>query len=97
MTPKDDSQAASQGMTDLEREVASNEKTEGDGSGGEDVRVARRHGIWTVSKAGVFVGDYHDPDAAMAAAAQAHHHEDDGDGNGELADPWQRSGEDAGR
>ena len=97
MTSQEDRGTASQMMTDLERQVAENDKTKSDSSGVDDIRVGKRHGIWTVSKAGVFVGDYHDPEAAMAAAAQAHLHEDEGDGNSELADPWQPSEEEAGR
>jgi hypothetical protein len=56
----------------------------------DHVRVAKRHGIWTVTEAGFFVGDYHDPDAALSAAEQARHR---GTGSGEasdVADPWQR-------
>jgi hypothetical protein len=93
MTSQDDTEAQSHMMTDLERQVAENEQTESDGSGIGDIRVIKRHGIWTVSKAGVFVGDYHDPEAAMAAAAQAHTDENNGDDDGEVADPWQRSEE----
>jgi hypothetical protein len=82
--------------TDLERGVAAGEHT-GDGvSGSDDVRVAKRHGIWTVTKAGVFVGDYHDPEAAMAAAAQTRPREHEGGEDGGVADPWQRSEEEAG-
>lgn len=97
MTSHENRGTALQMMTDLERQVAENEKTESDGFGIDEIRVAKRHGIWTVSKAGVFVGDYHDPEAAMAAAAQAHTDENNGDENGEVADPWQRSEEEAGR
>jgi hypothetical protein len=97
MTPQDEREAASHSMTDLERQVADHETTQSDGSGGNNVRVDERHGIWTVSKAGVFVGDYLDPEAAMAAAAQARPHRDEGDGHGELADPWQQSKEEADR
>jgi hypothetical protein len=79
-------------MTDLERQVAGSEP-EGRGDSGSDaVRVAKRHGIWTVSAAGAFVGDYHDPEAAIAAAAQARHPGQGGEDNG-VADPWQRSDE----
>ena len=56
----------------------------------DHLRVTKRHGIWTVTNSGVFVGDYHDPEAAHSAAAQARHR---GPGSGEagnVADPWQR-------
>ena len=64
-------------------------KQVGDGTR-DHVRVEKRHGIWTVTEAGSFVGDYHDPDAALSAAEQARHR---GPGSGEasdVADPWQR-------
>jgi hypothetical protein len=78
------------GMTDLERRVASSEHASGGDmgdTGAGDVRVAERHGIWTVSAAGHFLGDYLDEKAALAAAAQARSH---GAGGG-TADPWQRA------
>jgi hypothetical protein len=81
---------AGPGRTDLERRVAASEHASGGDTGG-DVRVVARHGIWTVSAAGTFLGDYLDEEAALAAAAQAR-------GQGEIggaADPWQRAGEDA--
>ncbi len=49
------------GTTDLERRVASSEHASGGDmgdTGAGDVRVAERHGIWTVSAAGHFLGDY---------------------------------------
>lgn len=77
--------------TDPERRLAAS------GHGGIDaqddhIRVAERHGIWTVTAAGVFIGDYHDPDAARAAAGQARNR---GGGDGDVADPWQRFEEEA--
>jgi hypothetical protein len=78
-------------MSDLERQVAANGKTGRGASGGNDVHVAKRHGIWTVSKGGVFVGDYHDPEAAIAAAAQAQDRENKVGEDVGMTDPWQRS------
>ena len=56
----------------------------------DHVRVANRRGIWTVTEAGVFVGDYHDPEAALSAAAQARHRGPGSGEAGDVADPWQR-------
>ena len=84
---------AGAGMSDLERQVAANEETGRGASGGNDVQVAERHGIWTVSKGGVFVGDYHDPEAAIAAATQAQDRENQVGEDIGMADPWQRSEE----
>jgi hypothetical protein len=82
------------GMTDLERQVDTNEET-GRGVSGRDVQVAERHGIWTVSKGGVFVGDYHDREAAIAAAATAQDRANQVGEDVGMADPWQRSEEEA--
>jgi hypothetical protein len=82
------------GTTDLERRVASSEHASGGDmgdTGAGDVRVAERHGIWTVSAAGHFLGDYLDEEAALAAAAQARGRGEDGG----AADPWQRAEADA--
>jgi hypothetical protein len=57
--------------TDLERRVLAHEHSADDGRGTDHVQVAERHGIWTVTKEGAFVGDYHEPEVAHAAAAQA--------------------------
>ena len=83
------------GPTDLERQVAASEHTSCGAERGNDVRVAERHGIWTVTTAGAFVGDYHDPEAAIAAAAQARHRGQDGEEVSDVADPWQRFEEEA--
>jgi hypothetical protein len=58
-------------LTGLERRVLAQEHTVDDGRGTDHVQVAERHGIWTVTKEGAFVGDYHEPEVAHAAAAQA--------------------------
>lgn len=75
--------------TDLERRVAAGEHDAGGDTGVEtgadDVCVAERHGIWTVSAAGGFVGDYRDEEAARAAAAQARRRE----AGGGAGDPVQ--------
>lgn len=76
--------------TDLERRVAESEHASGGDAGG-DVRVIARHGIWTVSAGGTFLGDYLDEEAALAAAAQARGRGEDGG----AADPWQRAEADA--
>jgi hypothetical protein len=81
---------AAPGTTDLERQVAGSEHASGGDTGG-DVRVVARHGVWTVSAAGTFLGDYLDEEAALAAAAQARGHGEDGG----AADPWQRAETDA--
>jgi hypothetical protein len=73
--------------TDLERQVAASEHASGADTGG-DVRVVARNGIWTVSAAGTFLGDYLDEEAALAAAAQACGRGEDGG----TADPWQNAG-----
>ncbi len=57
----------------------------------DGIRVAGRHGIWTVTSSGVFVGDYHDPQVALAAAAQVRHRGHGGGKAGDMADPWHRS------
>jgi hypothetical protein len=80
---------AGPGTTDLERRVAASEPAPGGNTGAGGVRVVARHGIWTVSAAGDFVGDYLDEEAALAAAAQARGRGEDGG----AADPWQRAGE----
>jgi hypothetical protein len=62
-------------------------------AGGEirdHVRVEKRHGIWTVTEAGIFVGDFHDPEAALSAAAQTRHRGPGSGQAGDVADPWQR-------
>lgn len=56
----------------------------------DHVRVTKRHGIWTVTEAGVFVGDYHDPEAALSAAEQARHRGPGGGKAGDVAHPSQR-------
>lgn len=61
----------------------------------DHVRVAKRHGIWTVTNSGVFVGDYHDPEAAHSAAAQTRHRGHATGETGGVADPWQRFERDA--
>jgi hypothetical protein len=81
--------SAGPGTSDLERRVAASEHAAGGGTGVGDVRVHERHGIWTVSAAGTFLGDYLDEDAALAAAAQARH-----GGHGGAADPWHTLDED---
>jgi hypothetical protein len=57
---------------------------------GDDIRVTERHGIWTVTSSGAFLGDYHDPQIALAAAAQARHRGHGSGRVGDLADPWHR-------
>jgi hypothetical protein len=81
---------AAPGTTDLERRMAAREPASGCDTGG-DVRVFARHGIWTVSTAGTFLGDYLDEEAALAAAAQARGRSEIGG----AADPWQRAETDA--
>ncbi len=52
------------GTTDLERRVASSEHASGGDmgdTGAGDVRVAERHGIWTVSAAGHFAHPFNLP------------------------------------
>jgi hypothetical protein len=59
--------------TDLERRVVAHEQTSGAVPGPGPFEVTARHGIWTVTDGGAFVGDYHDQEAADAAAATALH------------------------
>jgi hypothetical protein len=80
---------AGPGMTDLESRVAASEHAPGGDKIAGDVRVVARHGIWTVSAAGTFLGDYLDEEAALAAAAQARGRGEDGG----AADPWQSAEE----
>jgi hypothetical protein len=77
--------------TYLKREVAASEHAAGGGASPDAVRVVARHGIWTISVAGDFVGDYLDEETALAAAAQVRL----GGRDGNAADPWQRRGDDA--
>jgi hypothetical protein len=83
------------GSTDLERRVAASEHAAGGDTQAETrsdaVRVAERNGIWTVTAAGTFLGDYLDEDAALAAAAQARGCGTDGG----AADPWPRAEKEA--
>jgi hypothetical protein len=81
---------AGPGTTDLERRVAASDHASGGDTGAGDVRVAERHGVWTVRTAGTFLGDYLDEEAALAAAAQAR----SGGSVGGAADPWQSVHED---
>ena len=82
---------AGPGTTDLERRVAASELAPGGNTGAGGVRVVARHGIWTVSAAGDFVGDYLDEETALAAAAQVRL----GGRDGNAADPWQRREDEA--
>jgi hypothetical protein len=82
---------AGPGSTDLERQVAASEHASGGDTGACDTRVVLRHGIWTVSAAGAFLGDYLDEGAALAAAAQARGRGEDG----VAADPWPRTEKEA--
>jgi hypothetical protein len=82
---------ADPGTTDLEREVAARAHDPGGGAGPDGVRVAARHGIWTITAAGEFVGDYLDEETALAAAAQMRF----GGQDGNAADPWQRREDEA--
>jgi hypothetical protein len=85
------------GLTELGELAAASEHAVDRVSGSDKVRVTERHGIWTVTKAGNFVGDYHDPEAAIAAAAQSRRRGNAGGVVGGAADPWQRSEEKSGR
>ena len=57
--------------TDLERRVQAHEHTSGVVSQTDQVRVEERHGIWTVTGEGAFVGDYHEQETALEAASLA--------------------------
>jgi hypothetical protein len=68
--------------------VAASEHAAGGDTGAGDVRVVARHGIWTVSAAGTFLGDYLDEEPPLRRRLRR------AAADGGAADPWQRLEED---